>query len=182
MRPLHAARLAGLLAFWLTACGREAPPGAGPGGPDADGAILAGEAIGPVRLGARFADLRAQLGEPARSTPLLPRIWMSEYEALGLEVLLTSPGEDALDDAALVIAVGATTRAGFSGEARPGQTRAAIEAELGPGEPMTGRSYYPAGLAVEYVGDVAAKVAVFAPYALATAPPPMGHARRGGAQ
>jgi hypothetical protein len=136
--------------------------------------IVAGERVGAVALGMTWAEVRAALGAPMVPPIVLTRVGYVMWPQLGVEALFTSPLEMALADDAIVIGVAATAPADFAGAARPGLTRPAIEAALGaPAESYGGRAYYAAGLAVEYTAEVASKVAVVAPYALAPTPPPM---------
>jgi hypothetical protein len=136
--------------------------------------IVAGERVGAVALGMTWAEVRAALGAPMVPPIVLTRVGYVMWPQLGVEALFTSPLEMALADDAIVIGVAATAPADFAGAARPGLTRAAVEAALGaPAESYGGRAYYAAGLAVEYTAEVASKVAVVASYALAPTPPPM---------
>ncbi len=100
---------------WEEALGSELVPGLG---------------IGPVALGARFADVRAALGEPVGTPAVLSWLGLARYPGLELELLVSSSLEDAVSPDALVIGV-ATTGSRYGGALRPGRTRAALEAALG---------------------------------------------------
>jgi predicted TIM-barrel fold metal-dependent hydrolase len=170
-----------LLVAALAACGDDA------GGDDgvltfdaapAGRAIVAGEGVGGLRLGMRWAEARALLGEPSIAPVVLVRLAHVRWPEAGVEALLTSPDDTTLTDDALVIGVAATAPADFTGEVRPGASRAAIEAALGVApEELAGRAYYPAGLSVAYTDDVASLVAVVPSYVLAPEPPPMAPAQ-----
>lgn len=157
------------LSLALCACGRSpADPtdGAAPDAPSVMDPVQPGVGVGPIRLGMTWLQLRTALGDPPAEPVVLVRVGYASWPALGLEALLTSSDEATLSDDAVVI--GAATAA----EAR---TRTAIESSLGvPPESYDGRDYFPAGLTVEYGDDdIADRIAVVAPYALAPVPPPM---------
>ena len=145
--------------------------------PDADlsADIVAGERVGPVVLGMTWAEVRAAVGAPPADPVVLTRLGHAAWPALGLEAVLTSSDDATLSDDALVIGVGATSAAGWTGAVRPGATRADVVAALGAdAEAYGGRDHYPAGIVVTYSdADVATHVAVVAPYALAPTPPAM---------
>jgi hypothetical protein len=136
----------------------------------ADREIVPGERVGPVRLGMRYDEVRALLGEA-------DVVAFARYPALGLEVVLTTPVADAVVGSARVIAIGVRGGRGWSGPARPGETREAIERELGAPDFVGKLAFYARGASVEYAmeggGDVAA-VAVYSAYTDARVPPPMG--------
>ncbi len=138
-------------------------------------ALVPGERVGPIKLGARWADVVAALGAPPAEPVVLVRIGHVTWPAAGLEALLTSPAETTLTDDAIVIGAGATAGAALLGPALPGDTRQTIESVLGAApEVYGGRAYYPIGLAVEYDdAQRARRVGVVAPYTLNPAPPPM---------
>ncbi len=136
--------------------------------------IIAGERVGPIELGMRWGDLRADLGDPPAQPVVVTRVGYVRWPALGLEAVLTSPAESTLTDDAIVIGAG-TTGGDLVGAIHPGETRADVVAALGaPPEDYGGRAYYPTGLVVAYGDDdLADLVAVVAPYTLAPTPPPM---------
>lgn len=187
------AGFAGAAALALAACGggTSTPQDAAPGDAlaldaapplDAGGhAIVAGERVGPIALGMRWADVVAAIGPPPAEPVVLVRLGHAAWPALGLEALLTSPSETTLTDDAVVIGAGATAGLDTAGPVRPGAERAAIEAALGvAAESYGGRDFYPTGLAVEYgTGTTALRVGVVAAYTLAPVPPPMGPAQLG---
>ncbi len=147
------------------------------GAPDADvsAAIVAGARIGPVALAMTWAEVRAAIGEPPAEPVVLTRLGHAAWPALGLEVIFTSADEAALSEDAIVVGIGATAAAGWTGAVRPGRTRAAIEAALGASPDVYGgRDHYPAGLVVSYgADDLATHVAVVAAFTLAPEPPVM---------
>ena len=142
--------------------------------------LVPGLGIGPVALGARFADVRAALGEPAGTPAVLNWLGLARYPGLALELLLSSSLEDAVSADALVIGV-STTGTRYGGALRPGRTRAELEALLGrPPDEVAGVAYYPAGLVIEYVNDASTRVAVVAPWTDAPTPPAMRGSMRAG--
>lgn len=139
-------RFAATIVATVVACGDSSPPPT----------VVAGERIGDVELGMRWADVRTMLGEPPAEPVVFTRVGQAKWPGQTVEVLFTSPDEATLDDEAIVIGVASTA---------DGRTRAAIQAKHGaPGETYGGRDYYATGLAVEYGDDdVVDRVAVFAP-------------------
>ncbi len=157
------------LALACAACGQDSAPvidGAAPdAGPVAE-VIHPGVGIGPVTLGVHWDAVRGALGEPPDEPVVLVRLGLARWPALGLEVLFTSAEEATLSDDAVVIGVATT--------AEP-RARASLEEVLGPApEAYAGLELYPAGITVAYGDDdVADRIAVVAPYALAPTPPAM---------
>jgi hypothetical protein len=145
----------------------------------ADGglAIKPGLSVGAVTIGMRFAELSSLYG-PMPDAVVNNRFVIGGYPERGLDMILTSPEDAALTPEAKVIAVGA--RAGakgatWSGTPRPGQTRAEIEAALGPApDRVNAFEYWPEGVSVSFAPDGRAlAVGVFAPYTRAPEPPEM---------
>jgi predicted TIM-barrel fold metal-dependent hydrolase len=138
--------------------------------------IAPGRLIGPARLGASYRELAARLGETQGFGA--NNVLLARYPAEGLEVVFSAPGTTLTDDAR-IIAVGALPGGNFTGSARPGQTRTAIEAALGAPADVVGNTvYYTRGLGISYdAGGIAQTVAVFAPYPGMTSAPEMRRAR-----
>lgn len=154
---------------------------AGAAGATAGMPIEAGVGVGAVKLGATYATAKAALG-PATMTLGLNHLAFARYPSLGMELVVgSSIADDASDDAA-ILAIGVTGTTGYAGKARPGMSRAEIEAALGKA-PDTADTvvYYPSGLSITYQADVATNVAVFAPYQPVTAAPEMTPAKTTGA-
>lgn len=145
---------------------------------DGSTGIRPGLGIGPVGLGARHAELG--LGEPDEGITVARQSLLT-YESLGLEVVLTSSLDGEVSDDARVLAVAAEPGSGFDGPAAPGKGRAAIEAALGPPAfEAAGIGYWTEGVSVVWEGDVARRVAVFAPFDVAPEVPEMRPAATGG--
>jgi len=137
--------------------------------------VRPGVGIGPIDLGATYAELEASVGELEQLAPF-NRIVLGRYPALGIDVLLASAEQTSLSPDAIVLAVGLRAADGVTvtGALVPGATRDAIEAELGAApEEIEDIAYYPAGTSIEFDGDVVEKIGVFASYELAPIPPPM---------
>jgi len=159
----------------LAACGSSAPEEPAADAAAGGRAIVAGERIGAIALGMRWDEVVDVLGLPPADPVVLVRLGHASWPAHDLEAVLTSPDDAVLAGDAVVIAIGATAPADFTGPSRPGLDRAAIEDALGAApETYGGRDYYPDGVAIEYgAGEVATRVGVVAPYTLAPEPPPM---------
>jgi hypothetical protein len=139
--------------------------------------VQPGAALGPLRLGMRFAELEPEWG--AMPDALVDnRFAIGGYPERGLEVILTSPEDRVLGPEARVVALGVRTGAKappLSGTPRLGQPRAEIEAALGPAPDRAGDvHYWPAGVSVIFDGsDRAQAIGLYAPYTRAPAPPEM---------
>ena len=135
--------------------------------------IRPGEGIGPVRVGARYAEVRDALG-PLEGTFASNRLAFGRYNALGLEVVLVSADDSTVSDDAIVVGVGALSAEGFRGSVVPGMSRAALEEAYGPPDDEASETdFYRDGFSVEYDGDTVLKVGVFGPYEHDPVPPPM---------
>lgn len=150
----------------------------GPGGGESALAVVPGKSVGPIALDMTFAEVRAALGEPT-ATLANNRVGFVQYDALGLELAVTTPSPSAVEDGALVLAIGLSSAVGFSGGPLVGQTRGQIEEALGaPADEVGPISYYAAGASVEWDdSEKAARVAVTPVYAPAPTPPEMTPAR-----
>jgi hypothetical protein len=128
--------------------------------------VRPGVAVGPIALGATWAELRATLGEPADTPVVLVRLGHARWPDLGLEALLVSRDDSTLSDDAVVIGAATTSER---------RTRDEIEATFGEApEQYAGYDFHPTGLGVAYGDDDRSDlVAVFAPYTLAAEPPEM---------
>jgi predicted TIM-barrel fold metal-dependent hydrolase len=138
--------------------------------------ISAGRSIGPARVGASYRELAARLGEAQGFGA--NNVLLARYPGEALEVVFSVPDATLTDDAR-VIAVGALAGGDFTGSARPGQTRAAIEAALGaPADAVGNTAFYTSGLGISYdPSGIAQTVAVFASYPGMTSAPEMMPAR-----
>lgn len=155
--------------------------GGGAGGATQTGSALAvvpGKSVGPIALDMTFADVKVALGEPT-ATLANNRVGFVQYDALGLEMAVTTPSPSTVEDDALVLAIGVSSAVGFSGGALVGQTRSQIEEALGaPADEVGPISYYAAGASVEWDdSEKAARVAVTPVYTPAPTPPEMTPAR-----
>ena len=132
--------------------------------------------FGTIELGMAYRDIVQGHGALAEVAPF-NRLVVGRLPSLGIELVLASADASAPSDDAVVIGVGARAADGVSitGPARPGMTRAQVEAELGAApETVEEFAFYPAGVSVEYGSDDAVKrVGVYAAYDLAPTPPPM---------
>ncbi|MCB9612131.1 MAG: hypothetical protein H6722_06715 [Sandaracinus sp.] len=162
MKLLDFSAITGLV-IALSACG-----GDDPGLPR----VSAGEGIGGVTLGMRYADLRTLLGEPSAAITVT-RQSILMFDEAGLEAVLASSEDSAVSDDAYVLGVSAMDE-GFTGP-HPGQTRAEIEAALGaPDFEEAGVAFWTEGMSVVWSPEGNARqVAVFAPFTIETEMPEM---------
>jgi hypothetical protein len=168
--------LLALTAASLAACGTSSDDGDG----DDSLAILPGQAIGPVTLGATLAEL--EVAAPGQfATPEfeldIGNVFVATYETRGLEILFSTPPNGGLTSDSIVVSVAAipSDDVKFSGPATPNEAKAEIVARSGDASESFGAvDYYEAGFSVGYrTGDVAQIVAVFPPYTLLPQPPEM---------
>lgn len=151
------------------------------GGSGDDGlAIVPGQSVGPVTLGATLAEL--EVVAPGQfTTPEfeldIGNVFVATYETRGIEILFSTPPNGGLTQDSIVVSVAAIPSEGvtFSGPATPNEAKADIVARSGAASETFGTvDYYETGYSVGYrSGDVAQIVAVFPPYVLAPQPPEM---------
>lgn len=135
--------------------------------------IRAGESIGPVSVGDRWADIASEL-EGAR--PLaFNRLGLVAVPRMGLEVVLASSLDSMVSDDAYVIGVGALDGGAFAGPITPGATESEVLEALGEPDFIAGGvRFYTEGLSVELAEDgTVAKVAVIEPFTIDEAAPRM---------
>lgn len=140
-----------------------------------DRTIVAGLRVGPVRLGMRYAEARALIGDG--EVAVSQRLGFARFPALGIELVLATPFLGALAANARVISVGVRGGDDWRGAPRPGDTRAQIEDVLGPATAVGARAIYRAGASVEYdAKGCASALAIFAPFVDDLWPAPSAHA------
>ena len=151
----------------------ELVPGEPVDPPDETFEVVVGQGVGPVQLGMTYAELVEALGEEPAGFGADGAVLLN-LPSPSLQIVLASPEPGGPAPDAVVIALQANAEAGFVGAVRPGVTRAAVEAELGPPsltvEPI---AFYPAGAAITYAGETVASVSIWAPYAEALTAPEM---------
>jgi hypothetical protein len=150
----------------VVACGQEPSDGtAAPAAAPAlsDRTIRPGEGIGPLRLGMRYAEARAILGDG--ETIASQRLGFARYPSLGLELVLATPMADAVTPDSRVIAIGARGPGDWRGTPRPGDRREDVVRALGTPDRVGERDFFAKGAAVQYASPDASDaiaVAVFA--------------------
>ncbi len=148
------------------ACGQEASDGTAAHAAQpalSDRTIRPGEGIGPLRLGMRYAEARAILGDG--ETIASQRLGFARYPALGLELVLTTPTADAVTPDSRVIAIGARGPGDWRGTPRPGDRREDVVRALGTPDRVGERDFFAKGAAVQYASPDASDaiaIAVFA--------------------
>lgn len=134
--------------------------------------VLPGVGIGDVRIGMRYSELSALLGEPDAALTV-NRQSMLMYDDDALEVVLVSSSDTDVSDDAYVLGVSAMRGGSFAGPA-PDVSRADIEAALGAPDFEAARiGFWARGISVVWQDDVARQVAVFGPFELGGAMPEM---------
>ena len=140
--------------------------------------IHPGECIGPVCLGATYAELVSELGE-LEGAMGYRRIILGRYADLGVEVSLASPDEFVASPDALVVALGTLEGTSFDGLIRPGMSAAELASAIGetPTEIAGKYIFLPTGISV-LTGDngKVERVGIYSPYEIRREPPPMDHA------
>lgn len=136
--------------------------------------IVPGKSVGPAALEMTFAEVKAVLGEPSL-TLASSRVGFVQYEALGIEMAVTTPSPTVVEEDAIIIAIGVSKAEGFSGLPLVGQARAEVEATLGaPSDEVGPIAYYPTGASVEWSDTgTAVRVAVTPEYTNAPDAPEM---------
>ncbi len=137
--------------------------------------ITPGESIGPVNLGITYGALESVHGPPDDVT-IYNRIFFATWDALGVEVVMGSALDDALEEGSLVVSVGTVRDEGFSGVVVPGMTRAEADSLLGecPDVIDDKHCYHPVGVYLGYDRDgIIDTVAVHPAFTLRPEPPEM---------
>lgn len=141
-----------------------------------DRTVQPGTGVGRLKLGMRFSEVRALLGEAEVAAS--QRLAFVRYPALDLELVFTSSVTDAVTPDSLLIAIG-VRGSGWQGEPRPGMTRQDVERSLGAGEAIGPLVFFARGATIEVAKDdptTIVAVAVVAPWTEAQQPPPMARA------
>ncbi len=153
-----------------------APVDAGTDAVESGDEIVAAASVGPVKLGMRYAEVRAILGEAKASG--LDGLVFGKWPDRGLELVFASGDSTKLTDDALVLSIAALSGGAFRGAVRPGLTRTVIEASLGPpNDSVAAYAYWAKGISVRFDKEgstgVAVSVSVHSPYTPETAVPEM---------
>lgn len=175
LRAARGAVLSSLVSLSV-ACSASSEGPAPADAPVAGDEIVPASGIGAVRLGMRYADVRALLGEAKASGQA--NLVFGRWADRGVEVVFASGEGTTLSDDAVVLAVSASSTGAFRGAVRPGMSRAEIVKVLGAPTDVVGAfGYWASGISVRFSGDgdgaTAVGVAVHAPYVSEAVPPEM---------